>query len=200
MLPKTQIAYLTKKSLIILNSIIENEGYEAQISKKVLTQATSYFLRDIYRLDEQQRGAVSLAKFAGYWGFWIRKLKPISPGRLKDNPESEEYPELNELAAINFAVEIIQLLRQSERFEDFVWRECREDNAQSCNGIVCFSMHVSTFFKANEGFFLDYIKHSLRVRTFGPHHFSLVLEQLIYSSCIRSQFGQQERDLVNATQ
>jgi hypothetical protein len=192
-LPKQQVAYLSNRCNRIIESILKQEGYEATVSKEILTAVTRFFLRDIYRIDEQQRGRISLSKFAGYWGFWIRKLKPISLAKDTKDPTKKELQEINELVAISFSCEIVNLLRDTAAFEDFVWQDCSGDDDINCDGSKCFNSYVNQFMAANRNFFLRYVHYSMRHRTFGPHHFVLFLEQLMFSACVRCQFSLDER-------
>jgi len=188
-LPEEQVAFLTQRARRLISLILSQENIEANISTEVLTSVTTFFLRDIYRIDEQQRGDISLAKFAGYWGFWIRKLKPISDAKDKEEDQNGVYHDINELVAIQFAVDIIVLLRAANPFNDNVWQTCDDDDKLKCNGVQCFKEYTLNYFGFHTNFFQNYITYSMRNRTFGPHHFSLMMESLMYSACVRSQFG-----------
>lgn len=192
--PENQVAFLSYRARTLIKNILLKAGYDAAISDEILSSSTSFFLRDIYRLEEQQFEQISLAKFAGYWGFWIRKLKPISGAvRVGAEEKQTEVQEINEIVSILFAIEIMKILREKAVFHDAVWSACQTHANTKCSGTKCLDDHAHVFFNFNKRFFLNYIHYSMRHRTFGPHHFALLMEQLLFSSCARIQFDSTAR-------
>tara|TARA_R110002012_G_scaffold312190_1_gene522370 strand:- start:272 stop:907 length:636 start_codon:yes stop_codon:yes gene_type:complete len=195
--PYKQIEFLSDECTEVFKVILENLGVSADIDADLVDELSAFFLRDIYRIDQQQRGSVSLAKYAGYWAFWVRKLKPVSnPKFASDNPDEQyltprELKSINEIVSIYFAIELISDFRMRAedlkpvrgQQEDVVLTKCKKLKAGHCKGSTCFKNYTEQYFTFNEGFFLQYITYSMRNRTFGPHHFALLIESLIYSAC-----------------
>jgi hypothetical protein len=183
--PDKQVAFLAAECEIVCNSILKDLDIEAEVDNHIVNQLTTFFLRDIYRIDQQQRGSVSLAKHAGYWAFWIRKLKPISKAVASENSylSKDEIESINEVVAVFFAIQLVVEMRQSGSGGDIVRRKCLSDKANPCDGIVCFEKYITDYLDFENRFFLKTLAYSMRNRTFGPHHFALLIEGLIYSSC-----------------
>ncbi|MCR8826968.1 hypothetical protein [Pseudosulfitobacter koreensis] len=191
--PEKQVAFLSAEFELVCYAILKDLGVKAKVDGKIVSQLTAFFLRDIYRIDQQQRGSVSLAKHAGYWAFWVRKLKPISDAKLEgpDYLSEDELEFVNEIVAIYFAIHLVLENRSREpdithvrgQQSDMVRSRCSKLRPQRCKGSTCFATYVKGYLNFNEGFFLKYITYSMRNRTFGPHHFALLIEGLIYSSC-----------------
>jgi hypothetical protein len=190
--PEKQVAFLATECELVFQAILKDLGVIAKIDSKIVRQLTAFFLRDIYRIDQQQRGSVSLAKHSGYWGFWVRKLKPISGAKLDgDFLSAEELEFINEIVSIYFAIHLVQENRAREhditqirgQQSDMVRVQCSEDRPGHCSGTKCFEKYVKEYLNFNKRFFLNYITYSMRNRTFGPHHFALLIEGLIYSAC-----------------
>lgn len=190
--PEKQVAFLATECELVFKAILSDLGVKAKVDSKIVRQLTAFFLRDIYRIDQQQRGSVSLAKHSGYWGFWVRKLKPISGAVLDGDFLSEEELEfINEIVAVYFSIELVKENRARElkvtqlpgEQRDMVRVKCSERRPQHCKGTACFENYVKEYLNFNKRFFLNYITYSMRNRTFGPHHFALLIEGLIYSAC-----------------
>jgi hypothetical protein len=190
--PSKQVAFLAAESEAVIETILDDLQVSAKVDDGLLRQVTSYFLRDVYRLDQQQRGSVSLAKYAGYWGFWVRKLKPISSPMLQgDFLTKDELEFINEIVSVYLAVQLVMDWRQREGMvqgsrgyeSEIVRSQCSELNPGNCDGVVCFERFVGGYLHFHKKFFMNYITYSMRNRTFGPHHFALLMEGLIYAAC-----------------
>ncbi|MXQ07888.1 hypothetical protein GQ651_08520 [Alphaproteobacteria bacterium GH1-50] len=190
-LPTNEIGFFADRSYRIINEILASlsvEPNEASIDKDILLEVSEFFLRDIYRVDKQQRGSVSIAKWAGYWGFWIRKLKPVKMQTLEDDAtyktiSIEDAVNINERVAFQFALEIVAGHRKYGGFQDHVYRNCSLAAAGECDGVDCFWKFALRYMNFEDEFFSNYITYSMRNRTFGPHHFALLLENIVFSSC-----------------
>jgi len=124
-LPHNEVQYFSDRSFRIISSILVSLGVEeeeCEVDKDILVEVAEFFLRDIYRIDKQQRGSVSIAKWAGYWAFWVRKLKPISMINLDEGEEyasltREDAVHINEIVALQFSLEIVAKYRESGGLE-----------------------------------------------------------------------------------
>ena len=195
--PIRQVEFLSKECSEVFQVILENLGISADVDLELVDELSAFFLRDIYRIDQQQRGEVSLAKYAGYWAFWVRKLKPISnPQYVSKDTEKRHITDrdlksINEIVSLSFAIYLVNDSRmQADKLkpvrgqrEDVVRRECARLEEGRCKGADCFKAHTERYITFNDGFFLQYITYSMRNRTFGPHHFALLIESLIFAAC-----------------
>jgi len=183
--PDQQAAFLARHCLSIIGGILDDLGVTADINNDALLDCTEFFLRDIYRLDRQQRGSVSLAKYAGYWAFWIRKIKPLANA----NPTGEtgftndDAIRINEIVAIRLALELVVVIREKGIFQDHVRENCLLVKSHQCNGVRCFLSFSKKYLEFNDEFYHKYLIYSMRHRTFGPHHFALLIENMVFAAC-----------------
>lgn len=152
------------------------------LSQPILFEAAYYFLRDINRIRAQQGDKVTAAKFAGYLGFWIRKLKPLSMAfeEAEDDPGAE-IVYLNELVglqlALNYLIEDGKGKNEKLAFDPIRYR-CEEID---CDGRKCLRDYIRMYLSLTTNY--DYIIYSMRHRTFGPHHLVSILEHLVFGAC-----------------
>lgn len=170
---------------ILLNHLNERALHDRlYISDAILYETVLFWLRDLYKLDYQQRGNVSLSKYAGYLGFWVRKLKPVSNAFPSENTEPKaEITNINEIIALDISISvIIHELRQDDKSRSFL--DTLSIRCEKCPGQSnCFSRYVKHYFSYNGRAKQHYLTYSMRSRTFGPHHFVNELDHLIYASC-----------------
>ena len=184
-LPHNEIQYFADRSYRVVRGILASFGVEdgeAEVDRDILVEIAEFFLRDIYRIDKQQRGSVSIAKWAGYWAFWIRKLKPVSMAQI---PGDQHYKSIsiddavniNERVALQFAYEIVAEYRENVGLEDLVFSHCSKAKAGECNGVDCF--------------WRPYRKiHELRGRIFLKLHHILYEKPHVWSSPFRASHGE----------
>jgi hypothetical protein len=168
-----------------LSAIIENKGdFDYRISKRRVRDLSFYFLRDILRIADRQSDEISATKFAGYWAFWIRKVKPILFCNSKTDAkhgEALEITEVNERVCFELALSFLQ--SQGRGDGDLLHDGIRSSCAKPCDGSICFKRYTSDFFGPQSKSISDYVIYSMAYRTFGPHHMTMILDQLILGSC-----------------
>ncbi len=188
--PESQVneyAVFTEKALALALRQIGITECESNISPKRLKSCAYHFLRDMYRIESEQRGTVSATKFAGYWAFWIRKVKPIGHAYDPSNPNFQidrqlsEIDTINELMGIDVAINFLADLGKGNVHDvhDFIRFDC----ANSCDGASCLRTYAKAFFNFHDGINQKYLINSLAHRTFGPHHLTIILENLVYAAC-----------------
>jgi len=190
-LPHNEVQYFADRSYRIVSDILESLGVsetEHEIDRDILVEVAEFFLCDIYRIDKQQRGSVSIAKWAGYWAFWVRKLKPISMVNLDDEVEYENISHqdavhINEIVSLQLALEIVAKYREFDGLEDIVGRHCKKIQNGECDGVSCFWKFAIRYMNFSDEFYSKYLTYSMRNRTFGPHHYALLMENIIFSAC-----------------
>jgi len=96
----------TERALIL--ALEQNGITEANFSLSPLRvkMLSFYFLRDMYRIEHEQNGKISATKFAGYWAFWIRKIKPIGSAFDPTNENFGTKTHLAEKTTINEVVAV----------------------------------------------------------------------------------------------
>ena len=180
-----QYAAITHK---IVERILSATGdFEYELSPLRISHVSYYFMRDIYRLNDRQGGAITATKFAGYWAFWIRKIKPIrfaydrSHASYKTSKMASEVPEINERVGLELALSFLagEGKGTGESLHDQVRYVCRKP----CDGSACLHEYTRAFFTHHRGGMQEYLLYSLAYRTFGPHHLTMILDQMIFGSC-----------------
>lgn len=181
--PNEQVNFLSVECYQVVDNILKDLKIVANVDMDVIHEATAMFLRDIFRIDERQKGKVSLAKYAGYWGYWLKTLKPINNAKVNgsDKLRKDDLRYINELVAIYFALHIfVDFQNESE-----VRSECDEGCIPgSTKGTYSsdFKNYVAKYLNYNDRFFLSYITYSMRNRAYGPHNLTLLIETLNYTS------------------
>lgn len=189
----TEAQDLTVQILSAIDTALNDLGISAMVSPKCCREIAEFFLRDINRISEQQQESISLSKYHGYMGFWIRKLKPVSlafpnsnqagaiasPSEGVDDVDwDKEITDVNERIALRVVLNQI-MNADSDESLDPVRRSCKV----SCDKVSCVKLFSSEYFNAKGGQNMDYLIHSMRRRTFGPHHMAMLCEFIIFSSC-----------------
>jgi hypothetical protein len=193
--PETQVvqfSFSTERAIVRAlhqNGITEPHFSLSPMKIKALS---FYFLRDMYRIEEEQSRKISSTKFAGYWAFWIRKIKPIgnafNPNHDDFNGDKHEMSEvttINELIAIDVATNF--LAHEGKGAEDGHMHDfIRHDCAEECNGATCLLSYAQRFFEFRGNINQGYLLSSLMHRTFGPHHMTMILEHMVFAGCRKS--------------
>jgi hypothetical protein len=184
-----EVAALAAATENLVTEVSSGLGVSCDVSRKNIFSVAKYFLRDINRIRDQQDGSISSIKFAGYWGFWIRKLKPLSNAfRVSDHGKdpNNEIVEINELVALEISVAFIMrigILTEQKVVIDPIRGNCSLRKAGECDGAVCVKQSAIDFMTFSNKLNLRYIVYSLRHRTFGPHHFVTNLDHIVFDAC-----------------
>ncbi|OAN56863.1 hypothetical protein [Magnetospirillum moscoviense] len=119
--------------------------------------------KDLEKLAVYQNEAVDPHKQIGYAAFWIRKLKPIKIAHTNDKKP---------FACVNEHLSLWLACEQLVSHMDAVVAD-RGDQALKLRDEVVSRIH--RFLKDAKG--ISYIVHCMRSRTFGPHHYVILLRQ-----------------------
>ena len=107
--------------------------------------------------------SVEFTKMIAYACFWLRKLKPVSDTTISSvTHESEKVHEVNEY---------IFLYLMKELTVTFIEDGMVDLDPQS-------TLNKLKIFFEDKGL-VEYITHSMRRRTFGPHHYVIILKMLL---------------------
>ncbi|MQB22564.1 hypothetical protein DXT90_18225 [Agrobacterium tumefaciens] len=163
-------------------------GEDFSFLRKRCKKLAFFFLRDMYRIEEEQEGKVSATKFAGYWAFWIRKFKPIAFAYLQSHEEYAakrhlaEIDDINEIIAIDVALNF--LAHEGKGHEDgFLHDFIRHDCDKPCDGKTCLLSYSQKYMEYRNAINQKYLISCLSHRTFGPHHLTILFEQLVFGGC-----------------
>src|SRR5580700_284575 len=87
---------------ILEDSLLNELEVKASVSERIFRDLVYHWSRDVERIEkDQKKNGVDPSKYFGYFGFWIRKLKPVygayrihpSEDELGNNPEVEDINE-----------------------------------------------------------------------------------------------------------
>jgi hypothetical protein len=172
---------------VIDRIMIAMGDFDYEISPLRVADVSFYFMRDIYRLNDRQGGTITATKFAGYWAFWIRKVKPVlfaydrSHSSYSTSKAAAEIAEINERLAFELAVSF--LAGEGKGTDDSLHDQVRLECKKVCDGSTCLHSYTKKFFSHHGGRMQEYLIYSMAYRTFGPHHMTMILDQMIFGSC-----------------
>jgi hypothetical protein len=184
-----EVARVSAATRKLIGDVTERLQVDCIISDNSVLDLSKFLLRDIQRIQERQKNKVSSIKFAGYWGFWIRKLKPISRAFRRGDDKNDPFKEIihiNELVALEISICFILRIGAFAEHNvviDVIRGACKERARNACNGVDCVKEAAIDFMKFQNALNLKYLIHSMRHRTFGPHHFVTNLDHLVFGAC-----------------
>ncbi len=181
---QSEVRDLAAATEVFIKEYLGELGVEFELSRKTLIETAFFFYRDLYRIRAHQSDQITAGKFAGYLGFWIRKLKPISRAfaiGVNKSDDNLEILEINEFIGLQFAMNL--LVEDGKGFADDqlhdpIRRNCTDE---TCDGKSCLLEYFQAYVALPAN--VDYIIYSMRHRTFGPHHLVTILEHLVFGAC-----------------
>lgn len=180
-----QLAALTQR--LIVRSLEKGGISNYTLSFKRIRQLAEALIKDLRRVEDNQGSGIALTKVVGYWAFWIRKTHPVIVAYegKSDSPQAE-IPDINERVALEFAVSFIASQnRTGSTIHDPFRSECK----QACDGSACVAKYAKYMLDVHDHVFEKYLIYSMRFRTFGPHHFVMMLDQMLISACFHRHQG-----------
>lgn len=177
-----------REALVIIreyiNAALEELGVEARdVSAARLTRAAHHFAKDIAKMKIYQDDSVSITKYVRYLCFWIRKTAPVGAVYRRGDSQKEEGRSTSDInALVSIFVMKNLLIDISANYDASSWmppyREKIEENPEA------FREGVAQFFRRYyfDLHHLDYIRHCMSFRTFGPHHMVIVCDYLVYGA------------------
>lgn len=134
----------------------------ASVSKEGVIEAAYNAAKDMIKYNLYHPGGVELIKQFGYLCFWVRKVKPIMGG----TKDGKQPLDVNELVSIRMATQLCVKYAIC----------CPEDLPEG--GVEAVRARAKAFL--NDERRIGYLVHSMRYRTFGPHHYVLILQNIVY--------------------
>nr|CAX84022.1 uncharacterized protein [uncultured bacterium] len=135
---------------------------EHELSAKAVREVAWHSARDIQKLAIYQEDSVDPIKFFGYLAFWVRKLKPVRHAVAG----GEAITDINEKLSVWILVSAAS--KYVSESEDVFSKDDALAISDRLKRIV------------SDGNRMDYLVHCMRARTFGPHHYVIILQQAIY--------------------
>ncbi len=167
-------------------------GLEAQkVSDARLVRAAHHFAKDIAKMKMYQDDNISVTKYVGYMCFWIRKMSPVCAVHKAGDSEQKEgknTSDINSLVAI-FVMKNLTI-DMSKNFSTSSWitpykKKIDENPDGFREGIASFFRRY--YFDLSH---LEYVRHCMSVRTFGPHHMVMLCDHLVYGASPSISFWQ----------
>jgi hypothetical protein len=140
----------------IIPQALKAEGFEPDFggtTEKLLREVAFQSSKDLIKIRLYQQDDVDIHKMVAYVCFWIRKVKPIPAYPVNGKARVD----INERLSLWMMSAIITRMYQK-----------RNDPR-----LPQVSEKFKKFFAITALF--DYVVHSLRYRTFGPHHYVIIM-------------------------
>lgn len=157
------IAYARDIDLLANGALKELGAVHYSIVKPCVYEAAFNAAKDIYKNMLYHPNGIEQIKLFGYLCFWVRKIKPVMGGVKADG---SPFRDINEMVAIRMAAQLC--IRYAKLH--------REDIPNS--DVDAVKNRAKAFL--NDPRRVDYLIHSMRYRTFGPHHFVMLLQNVVY--------------------
>jgi hypothetical protein len=164
----SQVKLQATKYVRYLNSIIVRELEELNIQyddivDTCLLEAALNAAKDLNKMALYHPiNGVEPLKLLGYLCFWVRKIKPVIGAKQGGEP----YRAVNELLSIHMAA--ILCVRYAKKHPGDV------PNSDAS----AVERRARSFMKDQRR--VDYLVHCMRYRTFGPHHYVMILQNIVY--------------------
>lgn len=189
-----ELADLTQKILINAQAssgqILFNP--ETFLSDDRIFEVAKYALRDLQRIEYDQKNRVAISKYAAYVGFWFAKLKPINTVYLVSDgtePGEREIEDINERVVLTLIDRILlKIAYVDPDVVPAIWKNCeikacsREFSGHHVAG-ACYFAKNRRFLTGFEGRHSDYIVYCLRFRSVSPYFLVNYIDQSLQLSC-----------------
>lgn len=151
----------------IVSKLMTRHGVKSYyMSRKDMDEAMMACGKDIEKMAIFQHDNIEVMKLVGYMCFWIRKIKPFHSAVT---PAGEKITDINE----RFSLWLLELLGCMQMRRGDPANKKVYSNAD----IADVRSRFDQFFKDEKYF--NYVIHSMRARTFGPHHFVIFLMKMV---------------------
>jgi len=147
----------------VIPMVLKSYGVGTSSSSNLAMNEASYnCAKDLEKIAIYQKDRVNQLKTFGYFGFWIRKIKPIEQATR----HGAAFKEVNEYLSIWILGALVTRHYKLIAEKD----PSRKEEAATI---------IRTFDKLlNDQKRMDYLVHCMRSRTFGPHHYVIMLQQI----------------------
>jgi hypothetical protein len=159
-------------SELVKGTLREELRIDARTSDRIFQEVVDHWDRDVDRLEKEQKNGVDPSKYFGYFGFWIRKLKPITNAFPIERPPDHEIEDVNEQVAICVAIRGIM----RAVYENQVSAHHQQEGQRKREAVRRFLRNY-LMGPTDERSHSNYstLVYDMRYRTFGPHHITHML-------------------------
>lgn len=131
--------------------------------------------KDIEKMAIFQGDDVDPFKLFGYMGFWVRKIKPFSKAFDHNNKVVIDINERFSLWLIRDATLLYLEKKKVDKIDpNSAGMQFTQEQIDKC------SARFDAFFNNEERFL--YVLHCMQNRTYGPHHFVVLIQNMVYGA------------------
>lgn len=161
---EARAAEIRRLSDKLIPQLLESYGVDiSSLSNVLMNEAAYNCAKDLEKIAIYQKDQVNQLKTFGYFGFWIRKIRPVEQATRYGSP----FKEVNEYLSIWVIVSLVS------RHYKFIANKDKSKSREAAAAIAALESLVSDAKR------LEYVVHCMRSRTFGPHHYVIMLQQMI---------------------
>lgn len=121
--------------------------------------------KDLEKLALYQEDSIDPLKQMGYAAFWIRKIKPLDQSEVQGKA-AYVAREINERLSIWLACEALRSH----------WTKVAKADSKESGRSKAISSRIDSYLADADS--MGYLVHCMRSRTFGPHHYVMMLNNL----------------------
>lgn len=133
-----------------------------EVPRTYLEEAAYNAAKDIYKMALYHPDGLEPLKTFGYMCFWVRKIKPVLGATRQGKP----CREVNELLSIHMAASLC--VRYSALYPEDIPNRDKDAVKRRAKAFLGDKRRM------------DYLVHCMRYRTFGPHHYVMILQNIVY--------------------
>jgi hypothetical protein len=170
---ETRAAEIRRLADATVPQLLEHYGVTSCNNSNILMNDVAYNCsKDLEKIAIYQKDSVDQLKTFGYFGFWIRKIKPIEQAAKGSSP----FKEVNEYLSVWVIGSLVT------RHCKLMAKKDPSRRAEAAASIYAIEKLI------NDSKRLEYLVHCMRSRTFGPHHYVILLQQTIGCAKLQQQF------------
>lgn len=159
---KYAVFYSRETDKVVLR-ILQDIGVQTHSVPRTLIEEVGYNVaKDFCKLSIYHPKGVDLLKPLGFMCFWVRKIKPIREA-VRDGVNIKE---INELVSVRMMGHLAK--RYAEKHPGDIKDGDVDGVHARVRGFIGDEKRV------------DYIIHCMRYRTFGPHHYIMLLQNIVH--------------------
>lgn len=159
---KTAVVYARDVESLIYAILKERGIGFNEVPRSYIQEAAYNASKDIHKHMLYHPDGLEQLKVIGYLCFWVRKIKPIIGATEMGKP----LKEANEIVAVHMAGELC--VKYARAYPGDIPEKDPE----------AVKKRVTSFLRDKRR--IKYLVHSMRYRTFGPHHFVMLLQNIVY--------------------
>jgi hypothetical protein len=192
---EAEVDYATRLANMIVKIAKERFDTDPVVSFKVCVECSIHIHKNVTRLYETHQSAgtsldakVDPLKIIANIAFWIRKLKPISGAfRTEPGQGDVEIVDINEKLSLYLAEALVTNAAYRGLLDDMK-RNKDVSSRLFANSIVEIFRNFDDVISTSDeptNTIRERMIYDMRFRTYGPHHFSHVLTQVVMSAGTR---------------